>query len=100
VLTISPSGGDDPSCSYLRGTEEVAVHEESVQSSLIKNLRLAVSADGGVTGWGFETMTGWGAAAKLNGKRTPGGYAGDAVGERYGVYCYASWTLTGPRGPR
>lgn len=100
VLTISPAGGDDPACSNLRGTEEITVLEGSVRSTLITGLRIDVSSDDRVSGSGFESMTGWGAATSIKGKRTATGFGGDGVGERAGQYCYATWILEGPRPPR
>jgi len=102
LLTISPAGGDDPACSYLRGAEEVVVAEGSavVRSTLYEALRIELSADGKVTGSGIEKMTGWGASSKFAGKRVPGGYAGEGEGEHSGQFCYATWTFQGPRPPR
>ena len=101
-LTISPAGGDDPACSYLRGAEDVTVAEGStvVRTTLYEALQIRLAADGRVTGSGVEKMTGWGAPSTFEGKRVPGGYAGEGTGERSGQYCYATWTFEGPRPSR
>lgn len=96
TLTISPAGGDEAACGNIRGSEEVTVQNGAVRSSLIKNLRLAVASGGGVSGSGFENLTGWGAVTSLTGKQTPAGYGGDLVAERCGHTCYGTWALAKP----
>ena len=93
TLTIKYLSGQHQECERFNGSAEAVVQEGSVKSSLIRSLRLELEPNGAVTGFGYESMTGHGAAMHLKGKQTPTGFAGTAGLERWGYTCSVSWTL-------
>ena len=96
TLTIKYLSGQHQECERFNGSAEAVVQDGSVKSSLIRSLRLELEPNGAVTGFGYEAMTGHGAAMHLKGKQTPAGFAGTAGLERWGYMCSISWDLLGP----
>lgn len=96
TLTIKYLSGQHQECECFNGSAEAIVQDGSVKSSLVRSLRLTLEPDGAVFGFGYESMTGHGAAMHLKGKQTPTGFAGTAGLERWGYLRSISWSLAGP----
>lgn len=96
TLTIKYQSGQHQECERMNGRAEATVQDGVVKSSLIRSLRLSVAPDGVVSGFGYESMTGHGAAIHLTGKQTPIGFEGTAGLERWGYLCSVSWSLAKP----
>lgn len=94
TLTVKYLTGQHQECERFNGSAEAIVEDGSVKSPLVRSLRLTLEPDGVVTGFGYESMTGHGAAMHLKGKRTPTGLEGTAGLERWGYLCSISWNLT------
>ncbi len=96
TLTIKYLTGQHQECERMNGRAEATIQDGSVKSSLVRSLRLTIEPDGVVTGFGYESMTGHGAAMHLKGKQTSTGFEGTAGLERWGYLCSISWSLARP----
>jgi hypothetical protein len=96
TLTIKYLSGQHQDCERFNGSAEAVVEDGNVKSTLVRSLRIGLEPDGVVTGFGYESVTGHGAAMHLKGKQTPTGFAGTAGLERWGYMCSIGWSLVGP----
>lgn len=96
TLTFKYQSGQHQECERMNGRAEASVQDGVVKSSLIRSLRLSLAPDGVVSGFGYESMTGHGAAIHLTGKQTSIGFEGIAGLERWGYLCSVSWSLAKP----
>ena len=61
-FTIKYQSGQHRDCEQMNGSAEAVVQDGSVKSSLVRSLRLTLEPNGAVTGFGYESITGHGAA--------------------------------------
>lgn len=82
-----------PACLAFAGQEALSFRDGSATTDLFSPLQLTVDSNGGVTGAGIESMTGFSAVTKLAGQRTNTGYEGTLVGTAYSVDCTGRWRI-------
>ena len=67
TLTIKYLSGQHQECERFNGSAEAIVQDSNFTSSLVRSLRLGLEPNGALTGFGYESMTGHGAAMHLKG---------------------------------
>ena len=94
-MTVTPDiPGPHPACGGFGGKAELSFREGVAITDLFSPLQLIVDSNGGVSGTGMESMTGYSARSRLTGKRTNSGYEGTLEAEKYSIVCTGSWVIT------